>query len=213
MQLTAAALWLNTVFASFDEGAAVAVHGLYLAAGWFFTPFFSFVSILGKGGIFLILLSAGLILFPKTRRFGTAMLLGLAIGALITNVCLKPWVLRPRPYADESGVYYQFWLLVGQATESDYSFPSGHMTAACAASMAVFLTGDKRKSWTAFLFALLMGVSRIYLAVHYASDVLGGVAAGFCGGTAGYFIARALPGRYYVAVWFRPRQGKHARGA
>ena len=54
MQLTALALWLNTAFAGFDEAVATAIHQLYVAAGWFFTPFLSFVSLLGKGGIFLI---------------------------------------------------------------------------------------------------------------------------------------------------------------
>ena len=97
MQLTALALWLNTAFAGFDEAVATAIHQLYVAAGWFFTPFLSFISLLGKGGIFLILLSIVLMLFRKTRRYGTTMLLALAIGALVTNVCFKPLVARPRP--------------------------------------------------------------------------------------------------------------------
>lgn len=70
MQLTALALWLNTAFAGFDEAVATAIHQLYVAAGWFFTPFLSFISLLGKGGIFLILLSIALMLSAK--RGGTA---------------------------------------------------------------------------------------------------------------------------------------------
>ena len=46
MQLTALALWLNTAFAGFDEAVATAIHQLYVAAGWFFTPFLSFISLL-----------------------------------------------------------------------------------------------------------------------------------------------------------------------
>ena len=49
MQLTALALWLNTAFAGFDEAVATAIHQLYVAAGWFFTPFLTFISLLGKG--------------------------------------------------------------------------------------------------------------------------------------------------------------------
>lgn len=71
--------------------------------------------------------------------------------------------------------------MLGKHTESDKSFPSGHMTAAMAASLAVFLRGNKKISWTALLFALAMGVSRIYLSVHYATDVLGGVITGSIG--------------------------------
>ena len=104
MQLTALALWLNTAFAGFDEAVATAIHQLYVAAGWFFTPFLSFISLLGKGGIFLILLSIALMLFRKTRRYGTTMLLALAIGALVTNVCFKPLVARPRPYTHDGSI-------------------------------------------------------------------------------------------------------------
>ena len=178
MQLTALALWLNTAFAGFDEAVATAIHQLYVAAGWFFTPFLSFISLLGKGGIFLILLSIALMLFRKTRRYGTTMLLALAIGALVTNVCFKPLVARPRPYTHDGSIFQQYWEMLGKHTESDKSFPSGHMTAAMAASLAVFLRGNKKVSWTALLFALAMGVSRIYLSVHYATDVLGGVITG-----------------------------------
>ena len=199
MQLTALALWLNTAFAGFDEAVATAIHQLYVAAGWFFTPFLSFISLLGKGGIFLILLSIVLMLFRKTRRYGTTMLLALAIGALVTNVCFKPLVARPRPYTHDGSIFQQYWEMLGKHTESDKSFPSGHMTAAMAASLAVFLRGNKKVSWTALLFALAMGVSRIYLSVHYATDVLGGVITGSIGGFAGYAISNRIPESFYTA--------------
>ena len=199
MQLTALALWLNTAFAGFDEAVATAIHQLYVAAGWFFTPFLSFISLLGKGGIFLILLSIVLMLFRKTRRYGTTMLLALAIGALVTNVCFKPLVARPRPYTHDGSIFQQYWEMLGKHTESDKSFPSGHMTASMAASLAVFLRGNKKVSWTALLFALAMGVSRIYLSVHYATDVLGGVITGSIGGFAGYAISNRIPESFYTA--------------
>ena len=211
MELTAIAAWLNTAWAGFDQAAAVAVHQLYETAGGFFTPVLVFISFLGKGGACLIVFSFGLCLFPKTRRFGTAMLLGLAVGALITNLCLKPLVLRPRPYTQEGSVYYQYWLLLGQHMESDFSFPSGHTTAAMAVSMAVFLVGDRRWSWTAFLFTIAMGVSRIYLSVHYASDVLGGVLAGGIGGAVGYTVTLFLPAGYYTADLRRLGSGSRGR--
>ena len=197
MELTAIALWLNTVFAGFDESMAVAVHKLYELAPGFFTPFLTLVTYMGMGGIFLILLSFALMLFRPTRRFGTAMLLGVAIGALITNLTVKPLVARPRPYTWEGSVYQQFWIELGRHTESDKSFPSGHMTAAMAASTAVFLRGRRKISWTAFFFAFFMGVSRIYLSVHYATDVLGGVITGGVGGVLGYLISTKIPEGYY----------------
>ena len=198
MQLTAIALWLNTAFAAFDESIAVAIHKLYLAAPGFFTPFLTLITYMGKGGAFLILLSIVLMFFRPTRRYGTAMLLGLAIGALITNICVKPLVARPRPYTWEGSVFQKYWIELGKHTESDKSFPSGHMTAAMAASTAVFLRGNRKISWTAFLFAIAMGISRIYLSVHYATDVLGGVLTGGIGGVAGYFISLRIPEGFYT---------------
>ena len=197
MEMTAAALWLNTAFAGLDEWAAVAVHRLYELAPGFFTPFLTLITYMGKGGIFLILLSFALMMLRPTRRYGTAMLLAVAIGALITNLTVQPLVARPRPYTWEGSVYKEYWIMLGRHTESDKSFPSGHMTAAMAASTAVFLCGRRKISWTAFFFAFFMGVSRIYLSVHYTSDVLGGVITGGIGGVAGYFVSLRIPGWFY----------------
>ena len=197
MELTAIALWLNTAFAGLDESVAIAVHKLYELAPGFFTPFLTLITHMGKGGAFLILLSFVLMFFRPTRRFGTSMLLGLAIGALITNIAVKPLVARPRPYTWEGSVYQQFWMQLGRHMESDKSFPSGHTTAAMAASTAVFLRGRRKISWTAFLFAFLMGVSRIYLSVHYTTDVLGGFITGGIGGVLGYLISLRIPEGYY----------------
>lgn len=206
MTVTAAALWLNTVFADFDAGVTLFIHRLYEIGGGFFTPFFEFVSLLGKGGIFLIVLGLVLLLSKRTRRCGTAILLGIAIGALITNCCLKILIARPRPYSDENSLFYQLWLLVGQNVESDKSFPSGHTTAAMAASTAVFFSCNKRYSWLAFLFAAVMGIARIYLVVHFPSDVVGGFIVGFIGGALGALIMNALPDKWYSLDIIKERE-------
>ena len=119
MEISAAAQWLNTAFAGFDQSVTALVHRLYELGGGFFTPLMQLISLLGKGGIFLILLSMALIVFKKTRRFGTAMLLGVTIGALFTNLFLKIVIARPRPYADETGFFYPLWQIMGQHMESD----------------------------------------------------------------------------------------------
>lgn len=199
MEITAAALWINNTFAAFDQSITLLVHQLYTLGGGFFTPFFEFVSLLGKGGIFLVLLSLALMVYRPTRRYGTAMLLAVAIGALFTNVWLKVVIARPRPYADESSIFYQLWLLVGQNVESDKSFPSGHTTAAFSTMTALFLMGNKKYSWTAFIFAFLMGIARIYLVVHFPSDVLGGIVVGLVAGCLGALIANKLPESWYAS--------------
>ena len=203
MDMNAAAIWINNTFAAFDQSMAVLVHKLYEIGGGFFTPFFEIISELGHGGIPLIILSLILMLFSRTRRYGTAMLFGLAIGALITNCCLKILIARARPYSDETqaffntDLYQKLWLTVGQNVESDKSFPSGHTTAAFASMTALFLTGNKKYSWAAFIFAFLMAVARIYLVVHFASDVLAGIAVGVLGGILGTLLAGLIPDQFY----------------
>ena len=203
MDMNAAAIWINNTFAAFDQSMAVLVHKLYDMGGGFFTPFFEIISELGHGGIPLIILSLILMLFSRTRRYGTAMLFGLAIGALITNCCLKILIARARPYSDETqaffntDLYQKLWMTVGQNVESDKSFPSGHTTAAFASMTALFLTGNKKYSWAAFIFAFLMAVARIYLVVHFASDVLAGIAVGVLGGILGTLLAGRIPDQFY----------------
>ncbi len=216
MEASAAAMWLNTSFAGFDQAVTAAVHQLYDAAGWFFSPFLELISLMGKGGIFLILLSLCLMFVKKTRRFGTAMLLGITIGALFTNLFIKVVIARPRPYADETGFFYPLWQLMGAHTESDKSFPSGHTTAAFASMVPVFLLGKKRVSWLALIFAFLMGLSRIYLVVHYPSDVLGGLIVGSIAGVIATLIAsHVIPKRFYHMDFFqqKPKTGKHTSAA
>lgn len=181
--MNAAAEWLNTTFASFDFSLFEFFHNVHDGAlGWFFDPFFNFITMLGHDGLFLIFLSLILILFKKTRKAGAAMLGAVIIGALITNVTVKPLVARPRPYTNTEWDVYQWWINAGKHVESDKSFPSGHTTSAMAAMTGLFFVGNKKYSWTAFIFAILMGMSRIFLCVHYPSDVLGGFLVGFIAG-------------------------------
>ncbi|MDD6158379.1 MAG: phosphatase PAP2 family protein [Oscillospiraceae bacterium] len=215
MELTAAASWLNTVFASFDLSVAQGVHVLYEALPWLFTPLLSFVTLLASpaGSICISLFLA---LWPRTRRFGMAMLMGIIVGALMTNVILKPLVLRPRPYSWDGSVYQEYWHLLGEPMESDYSFPSGHTTAAFAMAWGVTASRDKRKIWVAFILAFLIALSRIYLSVHYATDVLVGLILGTIGGNCGVFLSRKLPEAVYTYGLPLPKSlgnggGKHLR--
>lgn len=197
MELTTTAYWLNTSMASFDESITASVHKLFEMAGGVLSPLMNFISLLGKGGIFLILLSLALVLFYRTRRFGTAMIIGLALGAIFVNLFLKVVIARPRPYADVEGFYYPLWVMMGQHIESDMSFPSGHTNAAFAAMVPLFILGNKKVSWLAIVFGILMGISRIYLVVHYPTDVLGGLITGTIAGIVGTLIAINIPKKWY----------------
>lgn len=199
---TSIANWLNTAWAQVDAAVAVFIHQLFQIS-----PAMTFImeaiSFTAKSGILMIVVTIALSFPQKTRRVAFATLMAVAMGALITNLILKPMVLRPRPYSFEGSIYQTFWLQVGQPTESDFSFPSGHTTAAAACAMGFFLSMfaiGKKKWWipvVCIVYTILMGISRIYLSVHYFSDVFFGIFAGAAGGALGELIARLIPARFY----------------
>ncbi len=212
MTMTAGAEWLNSTFGAFDESVTLAIHKLYETCGGWMTPLMEFISLLGKGGVFLILLSLILLVYRPTRRCGTAMIIGLAVGAIAVNLCLKVAIARPRPYADTSGIHYSLWQILGSHLESDFSFPSGHTNAAFAAAVPVFVFGNKRWSWLALVFGVLMAVSRVYLCVHFPSDVIGGALTGTLAGIIGTLIAMKIPEQsrwYNWQIGSRRKKGAH----
>ena len=136
------------------------------------TPIFKFVTTLGNAGVIWIVLSVGLLIPKKTRRVGVLALVSLLFSALIDNVILKNVVARTRPYDVIEGLTS----LVG--AQKDYSFPSGHTGSAFAAAGVMFRGLPKKFGIPILVFACLMGLSRLYVGVHYPSDVLGGALIG-----------------------------------
>lgn len=132
------------------------------------------ISKMGNAGWFWILLGVLLLVYGiKNRKFaqyGLALLLCLGTTALVCNVILKPMVGRIRPY-DLLG----FSILVPPL--ADFSFPSGHTSSSFAAATAIYAMNRK---WgiVAYVFAVLMGISRLYLGVHFPTDVLTGAVIG-----------------------------------
>ncbi len=141
----------------------------------FLDDFFVGVTHIGDGGLFWIALGVLLLLFRKTRVCGMCVLASLALGALVTNVTLKPLVARPRPFWVRDTVK----LLI--AAPQDYSFPSGHTQASFAAATAIW-KNSRRWGALALAVAALVAISRLYLYVHFPTDVLFGALIGICVG-------------------------------
>ena len=148
------------------------------------TPFLDkimvFITRLGDAGIIWIVLSIVLLLIPKTRKSGVVMVAVLVVDVILCNIVLKNLVARTRPYDVNTGVH----LLVAKL--HDYSFPSGHTAASFASVTALYLAGEKKLWKFALVLACLIAISRLYLYVHYPTDVLGGILFGVISGYLGY---------------------------
>lgn len=196
LTLTGFAQWLNSLFFGMDFAVLSFFHDLAKTpAGSVLAPVLNLITLTGWKGLFLILLSVAMILFRKTRRTGICTLLALTIGALFTNVIVKNAVARPRPY-DFDATLRTWWNYAGAHLESDFSFPSGHMTAACGFMSAFILVHGKKWLLPGFVYVLLMGASRMFLIVHYPSDILGGLFFGACAGLLSFLIVSALYRRF-----------------
>ncbi len=130
------------------------------------------VTMFGDKGIFWIAVALLLLCFKKTRKTGAMMGAALLIGVIFGNGILKNVIARTRPY-DLPGVEIE--LLVERL--SDFSFPSGHTLASfeCA---TVLMCRDRRFGIPALVLAVLIALSRLYLFVHFPSDVIGGALLG-----------------------------------
>lgn len=129
------------------------------------------VTLLGEYGIFLILVGIVLLFWRSHRICGLAELFGLTLGLLLCNLLMKNIIARPRPCWINTDIS----LLIANST--DYSFPSGH-TVHCFIAAAVLMHYDRRLGWPMLVIAVLVAFSRLYLYVHYPTDVLAGMALG-----------------------------------
>ena len=129
----------------------------------------------------------GDVVVPLITRLGDAGIIWIILTALLAdvllcNVVIKNLVARTRPFDVNTAVQ----LLV--AKPRDYSFPSGHTAASFASVTALYLAGEKKMWKAALVLAVLIALSRLYLYVHYPTDIIGGVIFGSLSGYLGYKI-------------------------
>lgn len=129
------------------------------------------ITMLGDKGIFLIAVGLLMLFFKKYRICGIATLGSLLTGLIIGNGLLKNLIMRDRPCWINETVN----MLV--AVPHDYSFPSGHTTACFTAATVIFLH-DKKLGIPAYIIAVAVAFSRMYLYVHFPTDILAGMILG-----------------------------------
>lgn len=167
-------------FLGFDLAVFEWVQGIQ---GKFMTALMVTITTLGDEGIIFIAMGIVFLFFKKYRKVGFAILIALLVMLLCNNIILKDLLARPRPFNlfiidpdayslwGGEGAKYFFPNLVH--APSSYSFPSGHTSSAFAAAFAILIYNRKIGIPMTF-FAALMGFSRIYVEVHYCTDVIAG---------------------------------------
>jgi undecaprenyl-diphosphatase len=130
------------------------------------------ISGLGNGGFLWLACGAFLLLTHTYRMLGISLICAQAVGVLITNFLIKPIVARTRPFRKLKALHP----LIKPPT--DWSFPSGHTTSSVSASVILFLGLPYYVGIPMLLIGILIAFSRMYVGVHYPSDILGGIVVG-----------------------------------
>ena len=152
------------------------------------------ITALGDAGIFWMLVAAALLLNKKTRRVGVGMGIAMLTGLLLCNATLKPLCQRPRPYDYQYDVFGKLIPLIIER-QHDFSFPSGHTIASFEAAGVIALN-NKKWGIGAMVLACLIAFSRLYLYVHYPTDVLVSIVLGLTLALLGNWLSRRIPDRY-----------------
>ena len=149
--------------------------------------FWIFITHLGDEGYLWIALGIVLLFWKKTRPIGFTVLLSLLFDFLIINVTLKGLFARPRPFVVNDAIVP----LVGGV--SPYrSFPSGHSGGSFAAMLALYKWVPKKIGIPAVILATMVALSRLYVGVHYPTDIFGGFIVGLVSSIAAYHIVKCI---------------------
>lgn len=151
------------------------------------------ITMLGDGGIFWIAIALALLCTKKYRRVGLGMGIAMIMGLLLCNATLKPLVQRPRPYDYQETVFHRIIPLLVEK-QHDFSFPSGH-TIASFEGATVIAINHKKWGVAALAVACLIAFSRMYLYLHYPTDVLASVVLGTGLGFLGNYLSGQILNR------------------
>ncbi len=167
------------------------------------TPIVQVITHLADKGAIAILFTLILIAIKKYRRTGVACALSLALDFIVVNLLIKNIVARIRPYdlGVQLNLFENIKDLLITTDPGDWSFPSGHTGSVFAVAAVMIAWMPKRWGIPAFLLAILIALSRLYVGVHYPTDVLAGAIIGL--------MTAAVARRVIKAVW--PKKKKHKK--
>ena len=141
-----------------------------------------FLNYAGEHGEIWIAFTLILLLCRRTRKAGLAMAIALVSYLVAGDFILKPLFARPRPCDVNTAVT----ILVKRP--HGHSFPSGHTASAFAAAFALWRQ-DRKLGFPALILAVFIAFTRLYLYVHFPTDILGGVVLGLALGALASLLA------------------------
>ncbi len=162
-----------------------------------------FFTIFGEGGIVWFGTAIVFLFIKKYRRLGITVILAMILIAGFNNYIFKPLVARPRPFLEVDGaglasfvndIFKPVFVIGGKeiwGVPDSYSFMSGHAVSGLLAGTIIFLS-DRRRFWPFLVVGFLMGLSRLFLLVHYPTDILAGFAFGALWGVGVHFLSKFL---------------------
>ncbi len=168
------------------DGSALLFIQEFIRQDWL-DPIVKFLTHLGDAGFLWIVLAVALLISRRQRQAGAAAAISLLIGFVVTNLILKNAVMRPRPYDVVEG-------LRALVTDPSWSFPSGHATSSFAAATALYMKARPRwEGACALAVAALISLSRLYVGIHYPTDVLCGALIGIAAAGCAVFLMGRVP--------------------
>lgn len=147
-----------------------------------------FITTMAGRGELALVLGAALLCFKRSRKVGLAIIAAMVIGYLLGSVILKPSIARVRP----CNVNLAVEMLVERP--HSFSFPSGHTTLAFSAIMALYFAQCRKVFWAAACVGAVVAFSRMYLYVHFPTDILAGLAVGTLSAYIAWEIVRRFAG-------------------
>lgn len=156
--------------------------------------FWKLITRLGDKGYVWITIAIILLFFKETRKAGITVLISLVFSLLINNECLKHLMERPRPFV----TFPEMIPLI--AKPHSFSFPSGHTSSSFSAAMVLLYMLPKKYGVPAVVMAAMIGFSRMYVGVHYPTDVLAGTLVGIVNSVLAYYLVTC------VSEWIRNKK-------
>jgi undecaprenyl-diphosphatase len=212
-------------FLSFDYSVLHWIfEHLHVTANPVLDAIFVFITTLGDNGMFWIALALILLIPKKTRKAAAITAVALVLDVVITNGILKVLFDRPRPLAEEMSYWIQKYGYIWPDlvhVPHDASFPSGHTAASFAGAFGLFFGSNPIRNGSAKLrkasiglmvLAALIGFSRLYVGVHYPTDVIAGVGVGVGCAALALLVFRLIDPLYEKCdAWMREKAGRFAK--